>query len=100
IIHQEGLKVVEILQEGVSLYIKGKTCTENLWILAEEYPDEIIGWCEKDLFYELDTSAWSQIFHHDLIMASYAVRTKYLPDSIGYIDQLPFIRVNPNVQYG
>lgn len=74
--------------------------TAVFWELSERFPDEIIGWCEKDLETKIDLEQWGKVFHHDLIMASYAVKTTFLSDSIGYIDQLPFVKVNRKVLYG
>lgn len=78
--------------------------SENLcalfWKLAEDYPKEIIVWVEESLQEQVDMEAVKEILHHDLIMTSYAVKTTYLPDTIGYIDQLPFVKVDQHVQYG
>ena len=67
--------------------------------LAEKFPDEVIGWCEEAFQGNLAIEEWNRIFHHNLIMASYAVKTSFLPESIGYIDQLPFVNVNREVYY-
>lgn len=72
---------------------------ELFWKLATKYPDEIIAWCEEEFENELNPDSWKEIFHHDLIMASYAVKSAYLPEAIGYIDQLPFVNVNREVEY-
>ncbi|MCM8569221.1 glycosyltransferase [Gramella jeungdoensis] len=68
------------------------------WQVCEKYPDELIGWMDVDLDIEV-TSNWNEIFHHDLIMASFPVKSKYIPDEIGYIDQLPFINPDYSVRY-
>lgn len=77
---------------------------ENLcdlfWDLAEAYPEEIIVWVEDSLKAEVELNSIEEIVHHDLIMASYSVKTKFFPDTIGYIDQMPFIHVNREVFYG
>ncbi|WP_026839455.1 glycosyltransferase family 2 protein [Gillisia sp. JM1] len=99
LIHQKTQQVVKVLKGEAQLEISSANCTEAFWELAEKFPDEIIAWCEEEFVDDLNIEQWSQIFHQDLIMASYAVENTFLPDSIGYIDQLPFINVNRKVLY-
>ena len=47
----------------------------------------------------LNIHALSGIFSHKRIMASYAIKTIFLPNSIGYIDQFPFVNINRKVKY-
>ncbi|MDR5589715.1 glycosyltransferase family A protein [Christiangramia sp. SM2212] len=85
-----GNKVIGLLTKGIS---------ETLFELAEKFPNEVIIWCEKEFEEHLNTDVFSEIFHHDLIMASYAIKSTYLPETIGYIDNLPFVNVNHKVLY-
>ncbi|WP_246054135.1 MULTISPECIES: glycosyltransferase family 2 protein [Antarcticibacterium] len=71
----------------------------GFWEMAEKYPNEIIAWCEEDFENDIKSIAWKDVFHHDLIMASYAIKSAYIPDTIGYIDQLPFVNFNREVPY-
>lgn len=100
LIHQDARKIVHVLKNGATVNIRSSTCVEALWEMARRYPDEIIGWCEEELEQSIALEEWYNIFHHDLIMASYAVNNSFLPDSIGYVDQMPFAKVNPEVLYG
>lgn len=100
LIHQNSRNPLEVISsdnEGVRL--KSRTCTDAIWELALSYPEEIIGWCEESLQNEIVFENWFEIFSHDLILASFSVNTTFLPDSIGYVDQLPFIKVNKHVKY-
>ncbi len=99
LIHQNARQVVKILKGESELKISATYCTEAFWDLAKKYPAELIGWCEVKYSADLNLAQWPKIFHQDLIMASYAVENKFLPDGIGYIDQLPFINVNRKVLY-
>lgn len=94
-----GEKLVRV-KNGSKLLSKSDDLTKSFWKLAEEYPEEIIGWCQEQFKDHIDCETWQEIFHHNLIMASYAVNAEYLPDAIGYIDRLPFINVNKQVHYG
>ena len=99
IIHQDAKKLVRVKYKGKELKIEETILCQVFWELAEKYPDEIIAWCEEEFENDLNPEAWQEIFHHDLIMATYAIKTIYFPDTIGYIDQLPFVNVNREVQY-
>lgn len=99
LIHQNAQQVVKVLKGGNELEVSNTLCTKAFWELAEKYPAELIGWCEEKYSAELNLEHWKQVFHQDLIMASYAVENTFLSDSIGYIDQLPFVNVNRKVLY-
>ena len=100
LIHQNAQQVVKVLKGETEIKISDTLCTKNFWELAEKYPDEMIYWCEEEFFQYLDLEAIHEIFPHDLIMASYALKHSCLPEHIGYIDQNPYINVNLKVRYG
>lgn len=99
LIHKKGEKVVRVLKNEQEIKLAACSCTAILWELAEKYPEEIIGWCEEEFQDQLILDFWPDIFHHKLIMASYAVETTFFADSLGYVDQLPFININRDVKY-
>ncbi|MDT0686838.1 glycosyltransferase family 2 protein [Autumnicola psychrophila] len=99
LIHAKGKKVVRVLKDGQEQSVETSDCTTAFWEVAEKFPDDIIGWCEKEFLKDINLDSWECIFHHQLIMASYGLKTTYLPDSIGYVDQLPFININRKIKY-
>lgn len=99
LIHNKANSLKRVLYNGAQLEHDCKTLVKAFWKFAEQYPEELIGWCEQDLQKDLSINNWNKIFHHDFIMASYALKTTFLPETIGYIDQLPFVNVNRNVNY-
>lgn len=100
VIVHNGEKLQRIFSfDNQSISFKTKSCTKALWLLAEKYPDELICWCDEELISQINFRDWSSIFHHDLIMASFAVKTQFLSESIGYVDHFPFVKVNRKVQY-
>ncbi len=99
LIHQNAQQVVKVLKGETEIKISNTLCTKAFWELAEKFPEEIIGWCEEKYSTDLNLEQWPQVFHHDLIMASYAVENAFLPDGIGYLDQLPFVNVNRGVLF-
>ena len=99
LVHQNGETISRVLNKDKELKLKQTRCAEAFWEVAEKYPEELICWVEESLLKDLNFEKLEQLFQHDLIMASYAVKTKFLPESIGYIDQLPFINISPAVRY-
>lgn len=98
-IYQRATKSLKVLKKDEKVLYLNNKLTKHIWELAEAFPEDIIGWCEDELYSSLDLNTWGNIFHHDLIMASFANKTSYISDDIGYIDQLPFININRNVLY-
>jgi hypothetical protein len=99
LIHQNSKRVVEIFKDETEIKISGKICIKAIWELAEKFPNELIAWVDEKYRDDLNLTKWPRIFHHDGIMASYAVENAFLPDGIGYVDLLPFINVNRKVLY-
>ena len=85
LIHRNAREVVRVLRDETGINISSTLCTKAFWELAEKFPDEIIAWCKENYDDNLQLEHWSQVFHHDLIMASYAVENLFLPDSFDYI---------------
>lgn len=101
IIHEAGQKPLKVIsfQDEKEVFFEEETIVGVLWELAIKFPEEVVGWCDELLQPEISKERWEQVFHHDLIMASYAVSTSFLPESIGYVDQLPFVNVQRNVPF-
>ncbi len=100
LIHNNSRQIFKILRRDRQIEIENTSCTGALWELAKKFPNEIIAWCEKDSFSKIKFDSWDKVFAHNLVMASYAINTIFLPDSLGYIDQSPFININSNTLYG
>jgi len=99
IVHQKASQVLEVLKDGKPLDIKFNSCVEAFWDLSKKFQNDLIAWCDVALKSHLDVASWTKVFHHDLIMASYGIKTMYLPQSIGYVDQLPFANVLSELTY-
>lgn len=98
LVHEKARKVTEVRRRSDNEDTLQDPC-KTLWLLAEKFPEETIVWVEKDLFPSLCEERLKECFDHDLIMSSYAVKTKFLSGEIGYVDQLPFINVNSEVKF-
>ncbi|TDN89164.1 hypothetical protein DET49_10780 [Salegentibacter sp. 24] len=99
ILHQHAKILVRVSYNREELKFEETDLCRVFWKLAEDYPKEIIAWCAEEFENDLNQDNWSEVFHHDLIMASYGIKSDYLSEKIGYIDQLPFVNINREVQY-
>ncbi|WP_026935513.1 glycosyltransferase family 2 protein [Christiangramia echinicola] len=99
LIHQEGKIFDQVFREDEELSIKSNSLVEAFWEIAKNYPEEILVWIEKRHFDKLNRTYFKQLFAHHNIMTSFAIRTRYFSEDIGYVDQLPFINPKPDVKY-
>lgn len=99
IIHKNAQKVLRILQNEEEIAVHNNDLNSELIRFSHEYPEELILWSEQKYQGHFNFSSLRKVFHHDLIMCSFAVENQYLPDTIGYIDQWPFVSPDYNVTY-
>lgn len=98
LVHHKGRRVVQVLKNEEILPFSADPCSA-VWQLAKEFPEDNIFWIEQDLQEYFNPETAENLISHERMMISYAVRTKFLSESIGYVDQLPFININPKVRY-
>lgn len=103
ILFHDNIKIVDVSCDYSHVnksLLKGKEISKVLFSLAEENLESLIMWSHYKLKNHLNLGSFSAIFHHQKILASYSTTGSYsLKDDIGYIDEKPFINVNPNVKY-
>lgn len=92
-------KVISCQSEGkvLSLYHQ-KSLVKVFFEIAKDHPDQLLIWVHQDYQQAVNHHNFPNIFHHKRIMASYTPQ-HYLPEAIGYVEQSPFIKVNPDVNY-
>lgn len=98
IYHTKAKRQVKVISEGELLQGFPLDLVDCFWQLCERFPEEIILWIDADLDIEIGNKA-REIFEHPLIMVSYPVKNFFIPDAIGYVDQLPFVNPKLDVQY-
>ncbi len=101
LIHEKN-KILEVLDNEFSpiLINLNSSITSTLFYLANQFPSELLVWCQADYKHSINNEALKSIFHHDAIMASYsASESNYIPEQIGYVDHLIYIKVNRKVTY-
>ncbi len=102
ILYHQDNKVVSIWDKLLEQFIEfdNFSITENLFVVAEKFPSKLIIWCHISQKDHLDFEEIGTIFHHDKIMASYTPNSDcYLGDSIGYVEDSHFLKLNKEVQY-
>jgi glycosyltransferase involved in cell wall biosynthesis len=72
---------------------------KNVYTLALQFPNEIIIWSQLDATSTIDLDYCKTIFQSGRSMRSYNPLGNYLPDSIGYVEASPFIKVSKKVIY-
>lgn len=98
VVHFEN-KVQKVLHDGTSLLFDQKKEIQHVLLeLAAKHPDTLLIWCEKRLEKELNIEEIPKLFHHKRMMHSYGCHF-YISESIGYVENSPFIKLNRNVQY-
>lgn len=99
LVHENSERVIRILRNEKEIPMKTRDLNSEIIRLARKYPEDLILWIEERFEHRLDLSALGEIFHHDLIMCSFPIKKQYLPESIGYIDQWPFVNPDYKVTY-
>lgn len=96
--HSKGKILNSIIKDGEDINVPFEDLVKSFWEMTVRYPEQLIVWIDDEIKIGLKDK-WEEVFHHDLIMASYAVKNQYIPDEIGYIDQVPFVNPNRDVLY-
>ncbi|WP_264531304.1 glycosyltransferase family 2 protein [Flavobacterium sp. N502540] len=100
IVYHKENKVVEVEFEKKTICVSQMNIAKTLFEMAALHPQSLIVWCHIDFRSSLNVSKFQDIFHHSKIMASYSPFFKtFLPDSIGYVEESPFIKINRKVNY-
>jgi glycosyltransferase involved in cell wall biosynthesis len=99
LIHQKGEIFERAFLDDQVLEIEALSLVYVFWELSQAYPHEILVWVEQDYFQDINQAYFKQLFSHQNMMVSYAVRSRYFSNDIGFIDQLPFINPKPGVKY-
>ncbi|WP_243699218.1 glycosyltransferase family 2 protein [Flavobacterium hiemivividum] len=73
---------------------------EGLHVLAQQFPDEVLVWCNTALKEQLNCELIPSLLHHHKLILSFSVSAfNFLERKIGYIDESLFINVNKKVTY-
>jgi hypothetical protein len=68
--------------------------------LAENYPEELIVWCEQCFETGIHKVKWQEIFKNPLILASYSCSGRvFLPEAISFVDTSVFTKIRREVPF-
>lgn len=101
LVYQDSRKVtsVETLCESFKPLFRSEIICDVLFELAQNHPDQLIIWCHDDCKNLLDVASIQDIFTHNNMLASYNPTSNFLPESIGYVEESSFIKVNKSVRF-
>ncbi|MFV5686314.1 glycosyltransferase family 2 protein [Flavobacterium sp. GB2R13] len=72
----------------------------TLFDLAQQFPDEILVWCNINWEAFLNRDAIKKIFHHPKMMVSYnPYFSNVINDGLGYVDNASILRINKEVSF-
>ncbi|WP_341199530.1 glycosyltransferase family A protein [Croceibacter atlanticus] len=99
IIHDYN-KVIEIKGVVNTIGFDNMPIAQVMILLAKKYPDALLVWCHLDVFPNLNSTLLNNIFCKKRMIASFSNSNEhYLTSSIGYIDQMPFVKVVRDKRY-
>lgn len=98
LLHSDAKTFIKATRDEEQLSLESKSVTGVFWELAERYPEELIVWNDEPLNVQISDS-FLKSFSHVLIMASYSIQCQFIPEQIGYVDQLPFVNPKYDVKY-
>lgn len=99
LIHRNASEFLRVIRNGKEVAFTGKSIIEIFWELAEEFPEELIVWCEEEFFPQIDINKIKTAFPAKNIMVSFRIKSGFISDRIGYVDQFPFVNPNSKVRY-
>lgn len=101
IIYHQNNRLISVTKDGIEIPFENPNISKALLIFAKKFPSEWLIWCHIELKEYLNTGSFEKIFHHNKIMASFTVNKlkDYIPESIGYIEESVFLKVNRKVSY-
>lgn len=101
IIYHQYNNVITVKKDGETIPFESHNIAKTLLVFAEKFPAEWLIWCHIDLKEYLNTASFETIFHHNKIMSSFNTNKfkDYLPESIGYVEESVFLKINRKVAY-
>jgi glycosyltransferase involved in cell wall biosynthesis len=76
----------------------GKNLCDGIINISKKCNNKLLIWVHKELENYLNVNEFSKIFHSKHILVTYSFN-EYMHDSIGYIENTPFVKVNKSISY-
>ncbi|MCH3881949.1 MULTISPECIES: glycosyltransferase family 2 protein [Tenacibaculum] len=97
--HKNKVKEILDLESNTTISVVTESIVETMFLLSDLHTNKFIIWCNYELKTNLNVAILNTVFHHNLIMASYAVSDVVFNSKIGYVEQSVFINVKNNVRF-
>lgn len=98
LIHHQNKVVAVKNGEKLLPVVQPQNIAKQLFVLAKNFPNELLLWCEESQKNKLNVAEIQNLFHHKKLIHSFG-NTSYLGNSMGYVEESPFIKINPKVAY-
>lgn len=102
LIYHKNNKVNSIASPNIELLpdLNNKFIIEAVYHLAQLFPEAKIVWCHEDLKVALNLKFIRENKSYEQILFSFTPnKNHYLTETIGYLEQNPFININKSVTY-
>ena len=99
IVHDQNNVTQLLIDEIEVASYNGKKVTSILPDLVEQYPNHLLVWCHKLAYTNVAWYSFPQLFDLERKMMSYLPNGNYFPNSIGYVEDSIFIKINKNGTY-
>ncbi|MCG1036611.1 glycosyltransferase family 2 protein [Polaribacter sargassicola] len=102
ILYHDGTSAIEYknTQTNVITKCNEKNIQKSMFSLSNEFKNSLLIWCHQNLKDFINEKKIKNIFHHELILASYSLNGEYvLSKEIGFVDQHCFINIKQDVLY-
>ena len=93
------LKIFDF-EKNLELSYDAPTIQQTIFNIALDNRNRFLGWCNNGLEQYINHVKLKAVFHHKLIMASYATANNHIiSSSIGYVEDSTYLNVKYNVTY-
>ncbi|SHG11061.1 Glycosyltransferase, GT2 family [Flavobacterium micromati] len=100
VVYHSGSKISAIItadNQSIAFNSNG-TIANGLSVLAQQFPDATIVWCNIALKENLNLDAIPLLLHHNKMMLSYSSQS-YIGNEIGYVEESLFANSNKKVSF-
>ena len=97
VIHDQQ-RVFKLLIDGLVITsLNGERLTTIIPKLVAQYPNKLLVWCYKQVENNIAWSNINTLFDQDRKMLSFLPEMNFFSDSLGFIEDSTYIKLNKNV---
>lgn len=100
VIEHHNNKIVKVLFDNeIDQEFTNQNIVTSLIPIAKKYPKNIVIWCQTDALPYINSSEIHTLIDSERKFISYNPTSNFFSDSIGYVEESPFININKEVSY-